>query len=45
MTDLEGPHFHAGMAVITEYVQYMFNLQWNTIKTVVQQCLWMTFLE
>jgi hypothetical protein len=40
-----GPHFHTGMAAMTEYVQYMFNLQWNTVKTVVQHRLRMTFLE
>jgi hypothetical protein len=45
MTDPEGPHFHAGMAAMTKYVQYMYNLQWNTVKIVVQQCLQMTFLE
>jgi hypothetical protein len=33
------------MVVMTKYVQYMFNLQRNTAKTVVQQHLWMTFLE
>jgi hypothetical protein len=26
MSDPEGPHFHAGMAVIAEYTQYSFNL-------------------
>jgi hypothetical protein len=45
VTEPECPHFHAGMAAMTKYVQYMFNLQWNTVKTVVQQCLQMTFLE
>jgi hypothetical protein len=45
MTDPEGPHFHVGMAVMTKYAQYMFNLQRNTVKTIVQQRLWMTFLE
>jgi hypothetical protein len=43
--DLEGPHFHVGMVAMTVYVHYMFNLQRNTIKTIVQQRLWMTFLE
>jgi hypothetical protein len=33
------------MAAMTEYAQYMFNLQRNTIKTVVQQHLRLTFLE
>jgi hypothetical protein len=27
------------MVVMTEYAQYMFNLQWNIVKTVVQHCL------
>jgi hypothetical protein len=45
MTDPEGLHFHAGMVVMTEYVQYMFNLQQNTVKTVVQQRLRLTLLE
>jgi hypothetical protein len=45
VTDSEGPHFHSGMAVMTKYAQYIFNLQRNTVKTVVQQRLWMTFLE
>jgi hypothetical protein len=33
------------MAAMTKYVQYMFNLQGNTAKTIVQQRLRMTFLE
>jgi hypothetical protein len=34
--DPEGPHFHASMAAMTKYAQYMFNLQRNTVMTVVQ---------
>jgi hypothetical protein len=45
VTNSEGPHFHGGMAAMTKYVQYMFNLQGNTAKTIVQQRLRMTFLE
>jgi hypothetical protein len=45
VTNQEGPHFHAGMATMMKYAHYMFNLQRNTIETVVQQCLQMTFLE
>jgi hypothetical protein len=45
MTDPEGPHFHASMAVMTKCVPYMFNLQHNSVKTIVQQRLRMTFLE
>jgi hypothetical protein len=33
------------MAAMTEYMQYMLNLQWNTVKIVVQQRLWLTLLE
>jgi hypothetical protein len=36
VTDPEGPHFHTGMAAMIEYAQNMFNLQQNTVKTVVQ---------
>jgi hypothetical protein len=45
VTDPEGPHLHSGMAAMTKYTQYMFNLQQNTVKTVVQQRLRMTFLK
>jgi hypothetical protein len=45
VTDPEGPHFHASMAVMTEYMQNMFNLQQNTIKTIVQQRMRLTLLE
>jgi hypothetical protein len=45
VTDPEGPQFHAGMAAMTKYAQYMFNLQRNTAQTIVQQCLRMTFLK
>jgi hypothetical protein len=42
MSDLEGPHFNAGMAVMTKYTQYLFNLQHNTTMTVMQQCMRLT---
>jgi hypothetical protein len=45
VSDPEDPHFHASMATMTKYAQYMFNLQRNTVKTIVQQRLRMTFLE
>jgi hypothetical protein len=45
MTNLEGPQFHPDLAAMIEYAQYMFNLQQNTIKTVVQQRLLLTLLE
>jgi hypothetical protein len=40
-----GPHFHAGMAVLAEYAQHMFNLQANTARTVIQQHLQLGSLE
>jgi hypothetical protein len=40
-----GPHFHAGMAVLAEYAQHMFNLQANTARTVIQQRLQLGSLE
>jgi hypothetical protein len=36
VTDPEGLHFHPGMAAMIKYAQYMFNLQQNTVKTVIQ---------
>jgi hypothetical protein len=35
VTAPEGPHFHAGMAAMTKYAQFMFNLQRNTANTIV----------
>jgi hypothetical protein len=35
----EDPHFHAGMAALAGYAQHLFNLQANTARTVIQQCL------
>jgi hypothetical protein len=29
VSDLEGPHFHAGMTLLARYAQYLFNLQHN----------------
>jgi hypothetical protein len=39
VSDTEGPHFHAGMAVMAEYAQYSFDLQHNRTRTVIQQRL------
>jgi hypothetical protein len=36
MSDLEGPHFHTGMAVMAEYAQHSFNLQHTTSRTIIQ---------
>jgi hypothetical protein len=38
MSDLEGPHFHAGMTSLARYIQYLFNLQHNAARTIMQQC-------
>jgi hypothetical protein len=45
VTEPEGPQFHTGMTMMTKYAQYMFNLQRNTVMTVVQERMQMTFLE
>jgi hypothetical protein len=38
VSNLKGPHFHAGMTSLARYAQYLFNLQHNTTKTGMQQC-------
>jgi hypothetical protein len=45
MSNLEGPHFHTGMAALVEYAQHIFNLQANTARTVTQQHLHLGSLE
>jgi hypothetical protein len=35
----EGPHFHTGMAAMTEFAQYWFNLQHKLARTIIQQHL------
>jgi hypothetical protein len=42
VSDLEDPHFSVGMAAMVLYVQYLFNLQHNTIRIVIQQCMHLT---
>jgi hypothetical protein len=42
VSDSEGPQFHAGMAVMTEYAQYSFDLQHTTARTIIQQCMSMS---
>jgi hypothetical protein len=37
VSDLKGPHFHAGMASLARYAQYLFNLQHNTARTGMEQ--------
>jgi hypothetical protein len=37
VSDLKGPHFHAGMILLAKYMQYLFNLQHNTDRTTRQQ--------
>jgi hypothetical protein len=34
---LEVPHFHVGMTSLARYAQYLFNLQHNTTRTIMQQ--------
>jgi hypothetical protein len=45
VSDLEGPHFHAGMTSLARYAQYLFNLQHNTVGTVMQQRMSLTAYE
>jgi hypothetical protein len=42
MSNLEGPHFHAGMTSLARYAQYLFNLQRNNTRTSMQQCTRLT---
>jgi hypothetical protein len=37
VSNLEGPHFHAGMAALAGYAHHMFNLHARTGRTVIQQ--------
>ena len=37
VSNLKGPHFHAGMTSLARYAQYLFNLQHNTTRTGMQQ--------
>jgi hypothetical protein len=39
VSDLESPHFNAGWAEMAKYVRYLFNLQHNTGRIVIQQCM------
>jgi hypothetical protein len=36
VSNLEGPHFHAGMTSLASYVQYMRNLRHNTARIGIQ---------
>jgi hypothetical protein len=45
VSNLKGPHFHVEMTSLIRYVQYMFNLQHNTAKMDVQQCMCLTVYE
>jgi hypothetical protein len=45
MSDLKGPHFHAGMTSLAKYAQYLFNLQHNTARTGMQQRTHLTAYE
>jgi hypothetical protein len=37
LSNLKGPHFHAGMTSLPRYTQYLFNLQHNIARTGMQQ--------
>jgi hypothetical protein len=37
VSNLKGPHFHAGMTLLARYAQYPFNLQHNTARIGMQQ--------
>jgi hypothetical protein len=39
VSDLKGPDFHTGMTSLARYTQYLFNLQQNTARTGMQQCM------
>jgi hypothetical protein len=45
MFDLKGPQFHEGMTSLARYTWYLFNLQHNTTRTVMQQCMRPTAYE
>jgi hypothetical protein len=42
VSNLRGPHLHAGMTSLARYVQYLFNLQHNTTRIGMQQCMHLT---
>jgi hypothetical protein len=42
VSDPKGPHFNTGMAAMAKYVQYLFNLQHNTARTIMQQHMCLT---
>jgi hypothetical protein len=45
VSDLKGPHFHAGMTLLAKYAQYLFNLQHNTARRARQQRTRLTAYE
>jgi hypothetical protein len=45
MSNLEGPHFHAGMTALVGYTHHMFNLQASIGTTVMRQHLHSSSLE
>jgi hypothetical protein len=45
VSNLEGPHFHIGKAVLAGYAQHMFNLLASPARTVIQQHLHSGSLE
>jgi hypothetical protein len=45
VSNLEGPHFHTGVTLLVRYAQYLVNLQHNTARTIMQQCMCLTTYE
>jgi hypothetical protein len=45
VSNLESPHFSARWAAKAKYVRYLFNLQHNTGKTIIEQCMRLTAYE
>jgi hypothetical protein len=45
VSNLEGPHFHVGKTSLARYVECLFNLQHNTARTILQQCMHLTAYE
>jgi hypothetical protein len=45
VSNLRGPHLHAGMTSLARYAQYMLNLQHNIARTGMQQRTRLTAYE
>jgi hypothetical protein len=42
VSDIKGLHFNVDMAAMAKYVQYLFNLQHKTTRTIMQQSMRLT---